>query len=713
MIVCGWNRYFQLDKNSNNYDASDDPIVNPARKFHADPASLLSFSVSFRQTVWITRNGKLWAIGDNGDGIISGSLPKKTFTEDIGISLYNQQKKPYKFISVVCGQHYTLYLVSEDSATANIMLVYCHSKQTSNPLFVNIGNRVPRALYGGDDTSGVIDTEGGILIITKTTLIPHTTKVEPLFLPNDEKPVKLACCNFFILALSKSGKVFETKYGKNGLSKFEEVKELASESIVDISGSSDFCLAVTKSGRVFGRGSNERCQLGISEKMKSVPKFTLIDSLKDLKIVSVFTGTFHSIFKTSESKMFVCGWNMRGQLFVPPKTVVFPPEEVKNCNGFDFCVTGGTSSVAFAAIDHPQNFSNRIIEDVEEPASEVEMLRKLLKEKEKEIAELKKEISIRNEKYLSLKTSSKKDKEKIKLLERENVELKNAQNHPLPILGINDIESLNKVKKIGRGATSEVFEVQQQVTKALKVLNSEIFKLEKVEENENDEDDKSEIDIDVNKVRSFFTECEVLHKIDHPNIIKTYGFFFGDKTHEPAILLEYCEANLRKRIKKLSEAERISVIVDISSAMKRIHSLGIIHRDLKLENILLDKNNSVKVSDFGLCTFIKNDDETISRTQMAGTLKYMAPELLQERKDYNEKVDVYAFGVVVFKILSKGEYPDVSIADIVTGKQAQIPPYFTQFAAKLIKDCWSFKPNDRPSFIEICDRLKGNDHKLI
>ena len=254
--------------------------------------------------------------------------------------------------------------------------------------------------------------------------------------------------------------------------------------------------------------------------------------------------------------------------------------------------------------------------------------------------------------------------------------------------------------------------MKQEVARALKVLDTEICKVEKKDVDDDDDDD-SNIEFDIERLKRMMRECEALNNLDHPNIIKTFGFFFGDSTHEPAILLERCESNLKKRIKKISNKERISAIIDLSSAMKEVHSIGLIHRDLKLENILLDEKNKVKLSDFGLCTFIKNDEESLSRTQMAGSLKFMAPELVQGKTNYDEKVDVYAFGVVVFLILTKGEYPNISIGDVANGKQAQIPSSITKFSSQLIKNCWSFKSIDRPSFSEICDLLKGNEQKLI
>lgn len=285
------------------------------------------------------------------------------------------------------------------------------------------------------------------------------------------------------------------------------------------------------------------------------------------------------------------------------------------------------------------------------------------------------------------------------------------------------MSGLEKVKKIGRGATSEVYEVFQRKRFALKVLDIELLKKNKEEGGQgndkdeesksNDEDYQNENDIDIDKLKRFVKESEVLNQLEHENIVKMFGFFFGNRRQEPAILLEYCESNLKRRVKKLSNEDRRRIIVELSSAMKEVHRVGIIHRDLKLENILLDSNNRVKVSDFGLCTFIKSDDETMSHTQMAGSMKYMAPEILQGRTNYDEKVDVYSFGVVVFVVLNKGEFPTISIADVGAGKQAPIPSNFTKFSRKLIHDCWSSNPKERPSFADIFSLIRGNEDKLI
>lgn len=128
---------------------------------------------------------------------------------------------------------------------------------------------------------------------------------------------------------------------------------------------------------------------------------------------------------------------------------------------------------------------------------------------------------------------------------------------------------------------------------------------------------------------------------------------------------------------------------------------------------MIDEKNKIKVSDFGLCTLITTDTETTSRTQMAGTMANMTPELIQGRNDYDEKVDVYAFGVVVFAILTKGSLPKIIIYDFGAGKKATIPEEISEFSRNLINKCWSYKASDRPSFSEICSMLKSKENELI
>lgn len=76
MFVCGKNQFFQLNKTQNS---NAKQYINPPIKFHINPSLISSFSTNFEQTVWITHEGKSYVTGDNRNGIISGSLPKKKY----------------------------------------------------------------------------------------------------------------------------------------------------------------------------------------------------------------------------------------------------------------------------------------------------------------------------------------------------------------------------------------------------------------------------------------------------------------------------------------------------------------------------------------------------------------------------------------------------------------------------------------------------------
>lgn len=205
---------------------------------------------------------------------------------------------------------------------------------------------------------------------------------------------------------------------------------------------------------------------------------------------------------------------------------------------------------------------------------------------------------------------------------------------------------------------------------------------------------------------------EILSRLSHPNIIKSYGIYLGDETTPFSIVLEYCPQDLYTAIKRssLSPIEIAKSIYQISLGMRYVHFCHLIHRDLKPQNILFGKDGLIRISDFGIAKFMTTEDQ--SMTFGIGTQKFMAPEILNE-KDYNEKVDVYSFGVLLFFILSGGEMPAITIIQVGNGMKAPIPSSFTHFSQNLINKCWNTDPNERPTFKEICEELEENDYNVV
>ena len=283
-----------------------------------------------------------------------------------------------------------------------------------------------------------------------------------------------------------------------------------------------------------------------------------------------------------------------------------------------------------------------------------------------------------------LKEASKKDVKR--------VTSSNGSKKELNILDSSSINELDKLEKIGRGSSGEIYKVAKKAIYALKIMEVEGKGVEELQQ--------------------FINEYEIMNILDHPNILKTYGIFLSDEKTPPSLLLEYCSMNLEKAIKSktFTKNQVVFAIYQIAEGMKYVHFRKVIHRDLKPTNILVVSDGTIKIGDFGISKLMTAEEQ--SMTKGLGTQKFMAPEIINE-EEYDEKVDVYSFGVIVFFILSGGEMPNIKIRDICLGKKADIPPSFTKFARDLINACWEFDPSERPSFKKICEDIERNNFNLL
>lgn len=130
------------------------------------------------------------------------------------------------------------------------------------------------------------------------------------------------------------------------------------------------------------------------------------------------------------------------------------------------------------------------------------------------------------------------------------------------------------------------------------------------------------------------------------------AFTFDSCTY---LVLELCPngslMDMVKRRKGVTEAEVRFYTVQIAGAIKYMHSKGIIHRDLKMGNIFLDRHMNAKIGDFGLAALVVTgkDMQTIRRTTLCGTPNYIAPEILEKgRKGHDHMVDIWSLGIIMF-----------------------------------------------------------------
>ncbi|KAL4310523.1 hypothetical protein GQ457_01G011140 [Hibiscus cannabinus] len=219
-----------------------------------------------------------------------------------------------------------------------------------------------------------------------------------------------------------------------------------------------------------------------------------------------------------------------------------------------------------------------------------------------------------------------------------------------------------------------------------------------------------------NQLKDFLREVAIMKRVRHPNVV----LFMGAVLKRPhlSIVTEYLpRGSLYRIIHKPAAGEtldlrrRLRMALDVAKGINYLHCLNppIVHWDLKSPNLLVDKNWTVKVCDFGLSRF--KADTFISSKPVAGTPEWMAPEFLRGEPS-NEKSDVYSFGVILWELVTMQQpWSGLSPAQVVgavafQNRRLTIPPNTSPKLASLMESCWIDDPARRPSFDNIVEALK-------
>jgi serine/threonine protein kinase len=217
------------------------------------------------------------------------------------------------------------------------------------------------------------------------------------------------------------------------------------------------------------------------------------------------------------------------------------------------------------------------------------------------------------------------------------------------------------------------------------------------------------------RVECFCREVSILGLYRHQSLLPFFGFTNVGRSSDDELIIatDFMRNGTLRDVLNLEASGRVQsgwdntkksqVAFGVACGMKFLHACGVVHRDLKSLNILLDDDFEAKIGDLGLAKFL-HDGEV--HTMRIGSYPWMAPEVLHS-EFYNEKADVYSYGMIVYELATLrypfGECRDAKSIQyqVLNRRRPALDSSVPVSVSNLIRRCWSHDARERPSFAEI------------
>ena len=225
------------------------------------------------------------------------------------------------------------------------------------------------------------------------------------------------------------------------------------------------------------------------------------------------------------------------------------------------------------------------------------------------------------------------------------------------------------------------------------------------------------IALDSRGVEDFKTEFITASGLNHPYLLHAYHFDICED--HPYLIMPYCPGSAVNYVGRMDETTIWQFIHDVASGLEYLHSMGIVHHDIKPDNILVDENGRFLITDFGISvkfrsTLRRNSARQVQSEQTGGSIPYMAPELFTEQAEAVNASDIWAFGTTLFELLS-GELPFFGQGGTMQNNGAKIPELkgnWSDDLKQVVKLCLAKESWDRPSAKQLVEyasqALDGN-----
>ena len=297
----------------------------------------------------------------------------------------------------------------------------------------------------------------------------------------------------------------------------------------------------------------------------------------------------------------------------------------------------------------------------------------------------------------------------------------------IPLINFKDIQL---EKHLGYGLDGSVFKCKYKGnTYALKMYDISVLNEDMNFERANKEEEKVSEELCMSRTsstRSLLVEKHIASKmtrlrreisihyhLNNPNIVRIYGLCECEENHCTCLLLEKCKYTLhyvltnKERIITINQVR--SWIMSIIDAITYMHDMGIIHRDIKAENVLIDNSNQAKLCDFG---FARAYNPNITAS-IIGTPTHVAPEVLNGEK-YNKLVDVYSFGILLIEIFTRKRMEDyLPSFESEEALYEDLCKYMDKQILKIVLLCKQYDPKNRRSMKKIQSYFEKLDWSQI
>lgn len=243
---------------------------------------------------------------------------------------------------------------------------------------------------------------------------------------------------------------------------------------------------------------------------------------------------------------------------------------------------------------------------------------------------------------------------------------------------------LKKIRMIGVGSYGEVWEAELDGKPvAVKLLKG------------------SASGVDVSELKA---EFKMLEKFQHDNIVRVIDF----REKPPSFVMELCVESAFERIHTRDAPVQVrDFLLDAIKGLEYLHSVDVVHRDLKSHNVLFDNRNTAKLADFGLARVSTASSAMYTNQTFVGTVHYVAPEALAiTDPKYSTKSDIYAYAILAWEVSSrripyKKSEPSVIVAMVRGGTREKLELVPDHELRPYIEKAWHQDPDERPTSTEI------------